>query len=238
MTTTDPRRSADSNNDAIAKAAWDSTYRLSESANLWGDPPVPFVETALETFGAQGSINILDGPCGDGRNLRSLAAAAAHVTGVDSAPRALRLAAAGLQVSNIHNVLLVEGDLMDLPFCDDQFDGVFCCDVLGHLRAPRAAVNELLRVTRPGHCIVANVFSMGDETRGVDMEPLGSEQYMFADSFFFQFYDKPAVECFLAAIPGARLEMLELVRWKEPPHEGFREYEHEHESWLFTIRKD
>ena len=36
----------------------------------------------------------------------------------------------------------------DLPFADDAFDKVLCCEVIEHLRKPRKAIRELLRVCR------------------------------------------------------------------------------------------
>jgi SAM-dependent methyltransferase len=44
----------------------------------------------------------------------------------------------------------VVGDAHDLPFPDFSFDYVWCNAVLEHLRDPRQAANELIRVLKPG----------------------------------------------------------------------------------------
>lgn len=41
-------------------------------------------------------------------------------------------------------------DLMDLPFEDASFDAVVCLHALHHVDHPRRAMEEMLRVTRPG----------------------------------------------------------------------------------------
>jgi len=43
-----------------------------------------------------------------------------------------------------------KGDLLALPFHEHAFDGVICSEVLEHCVDPRAAVDELYRVLKPG----------------------------------------------------------------------------------------
>ena len=63
--------------DAAAIPLWDSAYRpdvIGDQGNLWGDPPVPYAETAARLFAAHDAKVIMDLPCGDGRNLPPLSA--------------------------------------------------------------------------------------------------------------------------------------------------------------------
>lgn len=51
-------------------------------------------------------------------------------------------------------------DIRQLPFADDSFDAVICTHTLVHLRripAKRRAMAELLRVLRPGGCLIFNL---------------------------------------------------------------------------------
>jgi SAM-dependent methyltransferase len=94
---------------------------------------------------------VLDAGCGTGVALPDLLAAGpgVRVDGVDptaafielARARAARLgAAAGYEV----------GDIRALPYPDGAFDGAFCEKVLLHVGPARAALGELVRVTRPG----------------------------------------------------------------------------------------
>ena len=49
----------------------------------------------------------------------------------------------------------VQGDLTKLPFPDDNFDVVFCAEVLEHVLALQKACSEIERVTRPGGRLVS-----------------------------------------------------------------------------------
>ena len=223
--------------ETVGKERWNDSYVLSSSANLWGDPPVPFTETASDIFSADGARTVLDLPCGDGRNIPPLAGKFTTVVGADSSANAIQIAGGRLKQAGFGNVLLLQSDIFTTNFADDMFDGVFCCDVLGHLQHPADALRELLRVCRPGRHVVANIFALEDSTRGDNMIQLGKEEYIFDGRFYFRFYDEDAASELCGRVTGAELRSMELVRWMEPPHEGYREYEHEHASWLFALRK-
>lgn len=222
--------------DNVAKAAWDNSYDLHDTSSLWGVKPVPVVERAAEIFNI-GNGWVLDLPCGDGRNTFPLAKKIPHVVAADSSPNALKLASKFLAPHGVKNCVFVESDIFNLKFIDDQFDGIFCWDVLGHLQNVELAIAELLRVCKPGGRVIGSVFALGDSTRGVDMHPLGgAEEYLYANTFYYKFYGERDVRDLLQRI-GAPLMSLELMKWDEPPHEGFREYPHEHQSWMFTLQK-
>lgn len=48
-------------------------------------------------------------------------------------------------------------DITNLPFRDDFFDLVICSEVMEHIPAEKEAVDELLRVVKPGHDLVVSV---------------------------------------------------------------------------------
>ena len=81
--------------DEAAIGMWDGAYdasALGGQANLWGDPPVPYAQTAAELFAAADAAVILDLPCGDGRNLPPLAAGAPILLAGDTSPKAMAIA--------------------------------------------------------------------------------------------------------------------------------------------------
>lgn len=136
--------------DSIGKERWNDTYVTPGNQNLWGEPPVPFVETAAEIFAADSARVVLDLPCGDGRNLPPLANRFPAVLGADSSSNALQLCAKRMKEAGLGNTVLLEADIFATGFVGDTFDGVFCCEVLGHLREPVNALRELIRICRPG----------------------------------------------------------------------------------------
>lgn len=50
-----------------------------------------------------------------------------------------------------------EGDALDLPFADGEFDRVIASEILEHVPNDIQAINELVRVTRPGGTVAVTV---------------------------------------------------------------------------------
>lgn len=222
--------------DELSKKTWDQAYDISKSPTLWGQPTVPFIDKAVDMFKLTKSSNVLDIPCGDGRNIPTFAESFNTIFAADTSTNALQIANKELGKKGIGNCTLMKVDVFDTPFFNKQIDGVFCCDLLGHLTQPVKALNELLRICKPGGYIVGNVFALGDSTRGDKMLHLGNEEYIYDDRFYFKFYGKEQVLSTINQLE-CKLISLESVRWMEPPHEGYREYPHEHESWVFVLQK-
>lgn len=90
-------------------------------------------------------IKILDAGCGEGFIARMLHArfAQARITGLEYNEAALEVA----RCEEMPSICYVQGDITKAPFEDGAFDLVVCTEVLEHLREPRCAVRELLRVS-------------------------------------------------------------------------------------------
>ncbi|GAA1898245.1 methyltransferase domain-containing protein [Asanoa iriomotensis] len=107
--------------------------------------------TAWEALAPQPGQRLLDAGAGAGEVARELAAvvgAEGEVVAMDASARTLR-AAEDLTPTHLP-VRFVQGDVTDLRFDADTFDGVRAERVLQHLADPDRAVAELTRVTRPG----------------------------------------------------------------------------------------
>ena len=94
--------------------------------------------------------DLLDIGCGQGRILKLLASRAHSTVGVDIDSDARRLARAELLLAGTPNTTLRHGDMYALPFEDDEFDTIILDDVLGTADNPTAALEEALRLLRPG----------------------------------------------------------------------------------------
>ncbi|MGH7335368.1 MAG: methyltransferase domain-containing protein [Candidatus Rokuibacteriota bacterium] len=98
-------------------------------------------------------LDVLDAGCGTGFLSIELAARGHHVTGVDFAPAMLaeaRRKARGRGVA----VCFEEADAEQLPFAPGSFDLAISRHLLWTLPHPEAAIDEWIRVVRPGGRLV------------------------------------------------------------------------------------
>lgn len=94
-------------------------------------------------------LRVLDVGCGGGLLAEAFARLGCVVTGVDPSKASLsaaRMHAAGQGLAIEYHCALGEA----LPFSDERFDVVYCCDVLEHVHDVRQVIEETARVLRPG----------------------------------------------------------------------------------------
>lgn len=119
----------------------------------------PFYEDAfdllVEMLGAGPGDSVLDAGCGYGFHASRLARRGLSVTGVDFSEAALGRAQHYLAQAGLGGqVELRQGNLLGLPFEDANFDYVSCWGVLMHIPEVERALEELVRVLRPGGRLV------------------------------------------------------------------------------------
>jgi SAM-dependent methyltransferase len=227
----------DNHSDDLGMIRWDESYKLQTAETLWGEVTVPFLELAIGHFRSTGAAYALDFPCGDGRHISRLSADLPFVIGSDSSTQALRIAASRARKQGLSNVAFLQDDVLAPRFQTGTVPAIFCCDVLGHLKQARTALCALVHLLSPGGIIVGNVFASGDSTRHWRMEQISADEGFFDNRFYFRFYERSSCEDLLDGL-GVEVLDLHLARWTEPGHEGYREHEHEHESWVFALRKE
>jgi len=227
--------------DAAAVPLWDNAYatvEVGEQGNLWGDPPVPHAEKAAALFASHSAAVILDLPCGDGRNLPPLSAGAPIVLAGDTSPNAMSIAARVAAKAGVRDkVVFLTSDAFSTGLLDESVDGIFCWDLLGHLIDAEDALRELYRITRPGGHIVLNLWTMNDcQTSDPLIKEIAPKEYVDHADFYCRFYDHQDAEALLDSVGMSALDV-EVASWWEPPHAGYRDYVHQHESLIVTIRK-
>lgn len=79
----------------------------------------------------------------------------AKVTGIDLNEESLRHATEKAQKAALSNVTFMRGNLLDLPFDDEQFDMVYCNNVTSFVADRAKASEEYARVLRPGGILAA-----------------------------------------------------------------------------------
>jgi len=109
-----------------------------------------------EKVDLQNKQKILDVGCGTGAVTADIAQLAiGDVTGIDNDSEKLENAKRVL--SNLTNVKVMKGDVLDLPFEDESFDLVVFNIVLVYIKDQQRAVNEMARVTTPGGFVLATI---------------------------------------------------------------------------------
>jgi ubiquinone/menaquinone biosynthesis C-methylase UbiE len=91
----------------------------------------------------------LDVGCAWGYATRFFATRANRVAGID--PDADAIAVARYRYPDIN---FIQGILEELPYADESFDVVTCCDTFEHVADERASLDEMWRVLRPGGVLI------------------------------------------------------------------------------------
>ena len=103
---------------------------------------------------SRGGIDALDAGCGTGFLSFELAARGHHVIGVDFAPSMIAEARRKAAEGGVSSVRFEEADAERLTFMPASFDLVISRHLLWTLSHPEAAIDEWIRVLRPGGRLV------------------------------------------------------------------------------------
>jgi 2-polyprenyl-6-hydroxyphenyl methylase / 3-demethylubiquinone-9 3-methyltransferase len=143
-----------------------------------------------EELGDPKGKSCLDVGCGGGLLAEKFAKLGCQVTGVDPSEPSLGTARTHAQQEGLEiQYLVATGE--DLPFDDNSFDVIYCCDVLEHVDSVERAIAEAARVlkagglylydtinrTRRSRLVIINLLQEWDATRC--MEPNVHDWDMF-----------------------------------------------------------
>lgn len=117
------------------------------------DYPDVLAELEKEPF-----ADLLDCGCGTGPMLTLLHEKYPdkHYTGIDLTPKMIEVA----KRKAMENVEFVVGDCENLPFEENSFDVVICCESFHHYPNPQDFFNSVSRVLRPGGRLVLRDMTM------------------------------------------------------------------------------
>jgi ubiquinone/menaquinone biosynthesis C-methylase UbiE len=150
--------SAMSNVDIHSK--WVAMYRTTE-ANAFYE--MAFDEITRRLTPAKDAV-ILDAGCGSCAKSVLLAKRGFKVVGMDFSQDALVLARNVIEQHGVDGrITLRQGDLLNLPFANEEFPYALCWGVLMHVPNVEQALTELARVVKPGGMLVtseANMYSL------------------------------------------------------------------------------
>ena len=134
--------------DRLASRWWDKD---GESRPLHDLNParLDYVADRIALKGAR----VLDVGCGGGILSEALAAAGAHVTGIDLAPRVIEVARLHLHESSLqvdYREISVEALAGQLP---GAFDAITCMEMLEHVPDPGSVIDACATLLKPGGCL-------------------------------------------------------------------------------------
>ena len=93
----------------------------------------------------------LDVGCGGGILAEEFAGMGFHVVGIDPSEQSLATAREHAQSMSL-TIDYQQATGESIPYADNTFSVVYCCDVLEHVRDLPKVISEIYRVTQPGGC--------------------------------------------------------------------------------------
>lgn len=150
------------NSDYYRKIKKLNTSHYSGEVSYYTQAPIRNVEKKLLTSIPKQS-RILDVGCGSGRFTIGAAQIGHNITGIDITPAAVVAATEKAKTLNLGNVDFLVEDMTEIPFEDNKFDYVFCLrfsiNAVATFEKRRMAVNEMIRVVKPGGTVYVESFN-------------------------------------------------------------------------------
>ncbi len=102
---------------------------------------------------------VLEVGCGTGQLSSFLSVGGRAVVGADMSLASLRLASEFKLKHGLRDCSFLHADLFDLPLKSEAFDIVICKGVLHHTPNPKAGLEAILRMLRPGGYIIVGLYN-------------------------------------------------------------------------------
>ena len=145
-------------------STWDPVWEEIFKCREWGKyPPEHVVRFIAQNFGHasdRSTVRLLEIGCGPGANVWFMAREGFSVSGIDGSPSAIHKACLRLAGEGVEADLRV-GDFAQLPWPDDDFDGVVENVSLNAnpWTAIQRALHEVRRVLKPGAPFLSSFFT-------------------------------------------------------------------------------
>lgn len=176
---------------AYANPRWKAEYLFGRyEADYWGEYAEKIKQTALDPIANQALYDpplnyleavrrnwrVLDVGCASGEFLAAAQTRRWQVYGVEPAPTGAALAA------RIPGATIHAGTLDTAPWPDAYFDGVTLFEVIEHLQSPRAYIEKIARLVRPGGMLVLttpNIHSLTYFLLGRRWDAVGPNEHLY-----------------------------------------------------------
>lgn len=184
----------------------DAHIHNDEIIDQFSKQSIPFTQVpghldAIETLVSMSSVKdsdvVLDVACGPGIVACEFAKVAQHVTGIDVTPAMIDVAKKRQLELGLSNTSWKLGNAENLPFANDTFDVVTARYSFHHLLAPSVALQEMIRVCKPGgRVLVADVAMPENKSSRYDQLELlrdPSHTHALTESEFDALYSESAL---------------------------------------------
>jgi ubiquinone/menaquinone biosynthesis C-methylase UbiE len=135
-------------------AHYGNLFKEFSTKSFWDEPKMLLEQRLVRNGVFAADIEnkkVLDSGCGGGRySVAWRLLGAAPVVGVDISPINIDDANRRVEMANLESVSFEPGNVLDLPFPENEFDIVFSNGVLHHTTDWEKGVAELVRVLKPG----------------------------------------------------------------------------------------
>ena len=131
-----------------AEKQWDSRAELwnQRSQDMWDNGSRKSILPFLQSYIDKGA-SIADLGCGDGYGSYKLHQSGYRVTGLDLSQDMIERANARMKTDGLK---FVQGDLTNLPFEKESFDGIMAINSLEWTEVPSQGLEEMKRILKPG----------------------------------------------------------------------------------------
>jgi len=151
---------------------WNKGWDIIFEDNEWGKYPavevVRFVARNFYSAKSREDIKILEIGCGSGANLWFIAKEGFQASGIDGSRVAIDRLKKRLAQDKLKADLHI-GDVMQLPFADNQFDCIIDCECMyaNSFKDSLVIVKEANRVLKPGGKFLSMTFMEGSWGHGL-----------------------------------------------------------------------
>ncbi len=215
------------------QVGWLEAYKHQKEDFLWQEDPIVFLPNYVKGFQENGVRSILDAGCGDGRNVLYLLREKFFVVGVDLSPIALTAALNLASRQSQQEVCFVHADLESLPdpFPANSFDALTCLDVFGQVLKVDRVIEGFQKIVRQNGFILLNLYTPDDAAFGIGQQ-LDEKSFLYKETLF-RFFTEQDVKVLFGKFDILKIEKL---RWEDPPHPGYRDDYHTHDSLVVLLQ--
>ena len=199
---------------AESKMFWDKSWGTFDPARIaaYAESLDPGRNVIADLLESRGAVRICDAGCGCGVHSLNLARRGFSVSGFDVAESAVLLAKKLLLKNGFSAEGFKQASILSTGYADSCFDAVVARDVLDHIPIADAAsaVAELMRIVRPGGCVLLTLDASDDEYEAEPHKVTEDGDYVFTSGkwggMVFHPYSPEEVRKLTAALNSQLLE--------------------------------